>query len=184
MNRKTLTGWKRIALNIFIAFNVYAFAMWGLPNGPFRKEMVKPVAWYILNLGLWHGWGMFAPKALDVNYDVRAQVKYHDGSTAEWIAPRMQELSLWEKAPKERYRKWRERIRTVEYSSVWDDTSRWIARQMNTKPNNPPVEVKLTKYWSPIPPPNLKQDYQPPLGEVVYINTQTYAVTPIRPEDL
>lgn len=184
MNRKTLTGWKRAALNIFIAFNVYAFAVWGLPEGPFRTRMIKPVADYMVYLGLWHSWAMFAPKAMDSNFDVRAQVKYQDGSTAEWIAPRMQELGLWERVPKERYRKWRERIRATKYSYIWDDTARWVARQMNTKPNNPPVEVKLTRYWAPVPEPNLRRDYQPLLKEVVYTNSTTYAVTPIKPKDL
>ena len=184
MVQKTLTGWKRAALNIFIAFHVYALFIWGLPDGEFRKHMARPVEKYVVWLGLWHTWGMFAPKALDVNYDVRAHVKYQDGSTAEWIAPRMQEMSLRERALKERQRKWRERIRDQSYSMIWDDTSRWIARQMNTKPNNPPVEVKLTRYWAMIPAPNLRQDYQPRPKEVAYTNSFTYAVTPIRAKDL
>ena len=67
---------------------------------------------------------------------------------------------------------------------IWDDTSRWIARQMNTKPNNPPVEVKLTRYWAMIPVPEWRQDYQQRSKEVAYTNSCTYALTPLRPKDL
>lgn len=183
MVQKTLTGWKRTALNIFIALHVYALCMWGLPEGPFRRTLAHPFEKYIVYLGLWHSWGMFAPKPLDVNYDVRAKVKYQDGSVAEWIAPRMQELPWWQRVPKERFRKWRERIKADDYSMIWDDTSRWIARQMNKNPQNPPVEVKLTRYWAMIPAP-LKGDYQPAIKEVAYTNSFTYAVTPIKPKDL
>src|ERR1051325_2069577 len=161
MVQKTLTGWKRAALNIFIAFHVYAMVIWGLPESTFRNHMARPVEKYVVYSGLWHIWGMFAPKPLDINFDIRATVKYKDGSTAEWIAPRMEELPIGRLLPKERFRKWRERIRADEYAKIWDDTARWIARQMNTNVNNPPVEVRLTRWWVEIPPPNLKQDYQP-----------------------
>src|SRR5688500_17855748 len=90
----TLTGWKRGALNIFIAFHVVALFLWGLPDGAFRKHAAKPFEKYVVYIGLWHIWGMFAPKPLDVNFDVRATVKYQDGTTAIWQAPRIEKLPM------------------------------------------------------------------------------------------
>jgi hypothetical protein len=184
MVQKTLTGWKRAALNVFIAFHVLGLAIWALPDSPLRKKLARPFEKYVVYLGLWHSWGMFAPKPLDINFDVQATLKYRDGSTAVWIAPRVEQLSMWERVPKERYRKWRERIRSDDYSMIWDDTSRWIARQMNKNPQNPPVEVRLTRYWAPIPKVNLNQDHQPLERTIAYTNSFTYAVTPIKPKDL
>ena len=142
MVKKPLSGWKRTVLNVFIALHVYALFLWGLPDGPFRNYLARPFERYVLYTGLWHIWGMFAPKPLDVNFDIRATVKYADGSTAEWICPRIEEMSQWQRMCKERYRKWRERIRADEFRNIWDDSAHWIARQMNTKPENPPVEAK------------------------------------------
>jgi hypothetical protein len=181
---KPLSGWKRTALNLFIAFHLTILFFWGLPEGPLRRAMVHPVDKYVLFTGLSHVWGMFAPKPLDINFDVRATVKYQDGSTAEWIAPRMDELPLTERVRKERFRKWRERIRAEEYRMVWDDTARWVARQMNRNPQNPPVEVKLTRWWVEIPPPDLHRDYQPQAKKVVFNKSYTYATCAITPKDL
>jgi hypothetical protein len=184
MVSKPLTGWKRAALNIFIAFNLLGLFLWGLPDGAFRKYMARPFEKYIVYMGLWHIWGMFAPKPLDMNFDVRATIKYQDGSTAEWIAPRMEELPHSQRVPKERFRKWRERIRSEEYMMIWDDTARWIARQNYPNPQNPPVEVKMTRWWTPIPEPNRKQDYQPPIKSVTFKKSFTYGTYPIKPKDL
>jgi hypothetical protein len=184
MVSKPLTGWKRAALNVFIAFHLVALFLWGLPDGSFRKYAARPFQNYIVNMGLWHIWGMFAPKPLDINFDVRATVKYKDGTTAEWIAPRMEELPHTQRVPRERFRKWRERIRADEFKMIWDDAAHWIARQMNRDPQNPPVEVKMTRWWTRIPDPNLRQDYQPPIKKVVFEKSYTYATFPITAKDL
>jgi hypothetical protein len=184
MVRKPLTGWKLIAMNVFIVFHLCAVFLWGLPDGAFRKKLTTPFAKYVRAVGLWHIWGMFAPGPLASIVDVRATVKYKDGSTAEWICPRMEELPVWQRTSKERYRKWRERIKAQEYMMIWDDAARWIARQKNTKPNNPPVEVKMTRWWTDIPPPNRKRDYQPRAMKVEYKNSFTYSTSPISPKDL
>src|SRR5215212_6279761 len=109
MAQKILTGWKRGILNILITLHVLGLFLWGLPDGKFRSYTAWPFERYIVYMGLWHIWGMFAPAPLNINFDVRAEVRYQDGSKAEWVAPRMEELSIWQRAPKERYRKWRER---------------------------------------------------------------------------
>ena len=184
MIRKPLIGWKRAALNLFISLHLAALFFWGLPDGPFRNHMARPFEPYVVYMGLWHIWGMFAPKPLDINFDVRATVKYADGSTSEWIAPRVEEMPVWKRMSGERFRKWRERIRSEEYMMIWDDTAHWIARQMNKNPQNPPVEVKLTRWWSETPPPNLHVDYQPQPKRVAWTKSFTYGTYPITAKDL
>lgn len=184
MARKPITGWKRGLLNVFIAFHIFILFFWGLPDSPFRNRMIRPIEKYVVYTGLWHIWGMFAPMPLTTHFDVRAQVKYQDGSTAEWIAPRMEELSVWERVPKERFRKWRERIRSDDYAQIWDVTAQYIARVMNKNPKNPPVEVQLTRYWVEIPPPIRGQDYQPMPKGFNPVNKFIYATVQISPGDL
>jgi hypothetical protein len=176
---KPITGWRRLGLNVFITLSVAFLFFWGLPG----TAMIKPLIPAVNYLGLWHSWSMFAPTPLKIHFDVRAQVKYQDGTEAEWIAPRMQELSLWERANKERYRKWRERIRLDEYKTVSKETANFIARQMYKNPGNPPVVVKLTRYWVDLPPP-VKGDYQPMPKSYTTKNSFTYATIPISVKDL
>src|SRR4051794_29910788 len=136
MVRKPIPGWKRAALNIFIALHLFALIFWGLPESPFRNRMIQPFTPYYLQTGLWHTWNMFAPMPLVVHFDVRGQVKYLDGSTAEWIAPRVEDYPVLQRTTKERYRKWREKIRTDDYRIVWPEAARFIAREMNHNPAN------------------------------------------------
>jgi hypothetical protein len=171
-------------LNIFLVFHLAALFFWGMPDNPFRNRMIRPVEKYMLFTGLWHIWGMFAPTPLRFHFDVQAIVKFRDGKEKTWVAPRMEEFSVWERAPKERYRKWRERIRSEEFAMVWPDTARYIARQLNTDPANPPVEVQLKRYWVEIPRPNRRQDYQPMPKRFDPTNFFVYAVFPIEPKDL
>ena len=109
---------------------------------------------------------MFSPDPLSVNFRVSAEVVFRDGSTKSWEFPRMEKLGLGERFQKERYRKWRERVRQDVYAGIWDDTCRYIARLFRN-PANPPVRVILIRYWQPIPPPRITagkrkpDDFQP-----------------------
>jgi hypothetical protein len=184
MVRKPIAGWKRAVLNVFIGLHVFALFFWGLPDGPFRNRMIKPVEKYFVFSGLWHTWTMFAPMPLIVHFDVRGEVKYRDGSVAEWIAPRMEDLSIWDRVRKERFRKWREKVRTNDYRAVWPETARFIAREMNRRPDNPPVQVKLIRKWVDLPKPNPRSDFQTMPEGYNPTNSYAYYTAAIRPEDL
>lgn len=172
-------------MNSVIVTHLVAFFFWGMPENALRNRVVRPLQNYMLFSGLWHIWGMFAPTPLRFHFDVRAEISYKDEKKIMWISPRMEEFSVWERAPKERYRKWRERIRSEEFSMVWEDTARYIAREMNVYgESNPPVQVKLTRYWQELPRPVRGQDFQPILRTFNPTNSFTYAVFPIQPEDL
>ena len=154
-------SWKRAVLNCLIAIHLAVLFLWGLPPSKFATTATAPVAKYVVFAGLWHRWSMFAPSPYTLNYDMRAQVRFADGSLKEWIWPRMEELSIWERMPKERFRKWRELMFSDHFAGSWVYNARFIARQVYSNPANPPVNVTLTRFWSPIAAPDLKRDYQP-----------------------
>jgi hypothetical protein len=176
--------WKRTLVNVFIALHVVALFLWGLPGNRFASTMLQPVRPYVMFSGLWHTWNMFGEAICTIQMDLRAQVKYKDGTQAEWIAPRMHELPWWKRVPKERYRKWRELNFHDEFAPSWASSARFIARQMNRNPTNPPVQVSLTRFWAPTPPINRKSDYQPLLRKYIADQSYTYSVVRISPEDL
>jgi hypothetical protein len=175
---------KRGLLNCFIAVHVVILFLWGLPGNNFLFKARAPVARYVLFTGLWHRWSMFAPSLYKVNYDMRARVEFKDGSVKEWIWPRMEELSVWQRIPKERFRKWRELMFKDTLMATWRSNAKFIARQMNSNSANPPVKVTLVRFWSPIAPPNLKVDYQPLPKKMPPTKSRSIGAYPISARDL
>ena len=58
-----------------------ASAAAAVPSVTQRNRMAHPFEKYVVYTGLWHIWGMFAPAPLNIHYDIRAEVKYRDGSS-------------------------------------------------------------------------------------------------------
>lgn len=187
-------SWKRAFINAFIIVHLYIIAVWGLPGSRFRSALTEPVEDYVIEMGLWHSWAMFAPDPLSVNFTVEAEVTFADGTSTLWEFPRMEKLGLWEKYHKERFRKWRERVRQDAHNNIWNDTTRFIARKFNN-PTNPPTRVVLIRRWAPIPPPDMLinpndpgkpkiKDFQPMPDEYTFVHQYRFKHYEVRPEDL
>lgn len=155
----------RWCVGIFVFVHLYIMVFWGLPGSGFRGYMVEPIRDYVLKSGLWHSWDMFSPDPISMIYRVHAQIHYSNGAMDVWEVPRMEKLGYMERYQKERYRKWRERIRQDTYASTWDDVSRYVAR-IHNNPTNPPKQIVLVREWDSIPAPQFKpgtfemKDYQ------------------------
>ncbi|MGV3774526.1 MAG: hypothetical protein ACO1QB_16625 [Verrucomicrobiales bacterium] len=158
--KQNKNGAARIAINLFIIFHLMIMILWGLPGSAFRTSLVRWFEPYVIKSGLWHGWDMFSPNPLSLNFNVEAQIVRQDGSTNSWYFPRMEKLGYVKRHQMERYRKWRERVRQDSFARVWDDTCKWIARE-NWNETNPPVQVSLIRHWSAIQPPIPDQSLQP-----------------------
>jgi hypothetical protein len=142
-------------VNAFIVGHVSTIAAWSIPT-PLQPVPVRALnrltAPYMRGLGLWQGWDLFAPDPLTVNIDVEAEVTFRDGRRVLWVFPRMEELSYFDRYRKERYRKWRERVRLDTYRSVWPDTAGYVGR-LYDGPGHPVVAVALIRRWVEIPAP-------------------------------
>lgn len=175
-------AWRRAAINAFIALHLYIMVFWGMPGSNFRNTFARMVEDYVIKLGLWHSWDMFSPDPLAVNFHLEAHIYFQDGTLRIWEFPRMEKLGLWERYRKERFRKWRERVRQDLYSAIWEDTARYVARQ-NNDGKNPPKRVVLVRHWGPIPPPQ-PGDYQPIAKEYDMKLNFRFAFYDVKPEDL
>ena len=143
----------RLIVDAFIAIHVLAIVAWSLPEQrvPAVWRVRRAIAPYMNRSGLWQDWQMFAPHPLTSNYDVLAELTYHDGTSATWIFPRMETLGYAERYQKERYRKWRERVRDERFRIIWPDTARYVAHLQPRA--GEAVIVTLTSFWSDIPAP-------------------------------
>lgn len=143
---------KRTAISLFIAFHLLATACWSIPiDSPLIPLLRNLIAPYFLWAGLFQSWDMFAPIPKAANTYMEATLTYRDGSRKVWTFPRVEQMSLTEKIPKERYRKFAENLQRDELDNLLPDVARSIARR-NSSPTNPVTTVILTQQLSFIVP--------------------------------
>lgn len=179
----TLKIFARILANLFVVFHLLTLFVWTLPNGALRNHLAPHIEKYMLASALWQNWEMFSPSPQTINFHLDAEVTLRDGDRRTWIFPRMEHLGYFERYQKERYRKWRERIRQDSYASVWPDTARFIIRSFNDDPANPPVRISLARHWADIPPPKAAH-HQPIPSSYLHGNHYTFFNYEVLPGDL
>ncbi len=145
----------RIALTLFIAFNLFGIISWCVPlDSPLIVRCRELAGPYLRFTGLFQKWDMFAPDPSKLNNYVGAVITYRDGTSSMWTFPRMEQLGPVDQYFKERYRKYaNDNLRLDGNSAMWPDAARYIARQ-NYRPSNPPIAVGLIRFWSFVPPPS------------------------------
>jgi hypothetical protein len=163
-------------LKVVVAIHLVCITIWALPNPPqgvsagtdkpvgsqylllWNQKHLKsfqPVPLYLFTTGTWQYWDMFSPNPASIDIWVDAEVTYKDGSKNRYAYPRMYELPIHEKFLKERYRKFYERVNQEQYAYLWPVFAQRIAVKMD-QPDNPPVEVRLTRHWQQIAGPGEK----------------------------
>jgi hypothetical protein len=154
----------RLLLSALLAFHIVATLAWLLPGSALRGDLQPVTDRYIGYSGLWQNWGMFAPEPSNRNLYIHAVVTYADGSEQQWSFPRMNQLDFFNRYRLERFRKYEEYAHLDSYAGIWPDLARWIARQNNRDPGNPPVHVQLIRSWWLVPPPPANGDigHDPP----------------------
>ncbi len=141
---------RRLAINTFLIFHILAIACWAIPlRLPIvysARALIRP---YFIFIGLFQSWDMFSPIPKNANVYVEAIIIYQDGNTRTWAFPRVEHLSLAERYSKERYRKYIDNLKDDNYSALWPDAARYVARLNNTR-SSPVKMVLFVRYWSAI----------------------------------
>lgn len=122
------------------------------PPNPVRDAIGTQLVtvWHILGLG--QGWSVFAPNLRRYNPHATATITFADGSTTLYEFPRMEKMSLAEKFRKEKWRKFD--VDNMPWSTAaayHEDVARYVAREVNKDPANPPLQVALTVHWAGVP---------------------------------
>ncbi|MDX2064295.1 MAG: hypothetical protein SFX74_00990 [Fimbriimonadaceae bacterium] len=158
-------------------FHVFCITAWALPN---RAELMSPDArpvgtdallvengrhvknqdWlrtYLFVTGFWQYWDMFSPNPAQRDFYGTATVTYSDGSTQRYQYPRIYLLSIPEKYPAERYRKFYERAHLEDSGYCWAQFAARIAQKCDTKGSVRPVKVVLRRHWRDVAKPGQRQ---------------------------
>src|ERR1700746_186622 len=169
---------KHIAINAFLLFHILAISCWALPlNSPLISSFRKLVRPYFIWSGLFQSWDMFSPEPKRANSYLEAIVIYKDGTSTLWSFPRMELLSANERYAKERYRKFEENLQNDQYSGLWPDAARHIAR-LNNEKTSPPKTIMLGGRWPEIIP---RTDDKYDRGQW---NSNIFFTYDVQPEDL
>ena len=110
-------------------------------------------------------WGVFAPDPRSTSLKLEARVTFADRSTATWTVPTGPAIGT--NLRYYRWRKWLERVRSDEYSNLWDPTARWIAWLYDDRPS-PVVRVELIRHFRD----NVVRGEQPPYSSFTYFTLE------------
>ena len=159
--RRTHIAGKAV-IHVLVGAHLAAVICWSCsapkPVTPVDRLIRARLAPYILPVGFWHTWDMFANAPISNNY-LEAEVTFADDSRATWPFPRVDRLPYFQRYRSERYRKWvTERVVAAGNPAplVAEAAARFAARQVE-RPGNPPRKVELIRYRSQTPPPRRVQ---------------------------
>lgn len=151
--RATDQGFRHGAISIFILFHLIAITFWAVPwNVSVVRDVREVIRPYMLWSGLFQSWDMFAPNPKPVNGYIKAVVITDDRHLKVWTFPRMEELSLWQRYRKERYRKFVEVLPNPESEILWPAVAGHAAWLFDPRPSDPPAKVMLIQFRADIPP--------------------------------
>jgi hypothetical protein len=134
---------RRLGISLFLFVHLGATTIWVLPECPLRRATIGVAAPYMLPLGLWQFWTMFAPDPVRDTLALEADVVDSRGLRYRFAFPRLAGYSTWEGIPRFRYSKYAANIAVGEFEKPREFAARHAIRQLNVPAEAFPVEVHL-----------------------------------------
>jgi hypothetical protein len=144
---------RRLAISVFVLVHLAATFVWVLPQSPIRQRFAPTASYYILPLGLWQFWAMFAPDPARDSVTLEAEVIDRDGLRYGFAFPRLADYNWWQGIPRFRYSKYAANISTDEFALQREYAARHVLRRLKLPTEVYPVEVHLMYQVRPTPPP-------------------------------
>jgi hypothetical protein len=130
-------------ISAFVIFHLTATLVWVFPTSPVRLALEPVVRPYMLPLGLWQSWWMFAPDPMRVTATLESEVIDAKGMRHLFEFPKVAELPWWQKLPRFRHPKFTCNLMVDEYKVQREFTARHVVRQLRLRPEAFPVHVSL-----------------------------------------
>ncbi|MDG3004811.1 hypothetical protein [Paludisphaera mucosa] len=145
------TAWK-LAISAFVLFHMAGTLAWVMPASPMRQAMVPWFSAYMIPLGLWQAWGMFAPDPLQSMITLEAEVSDARGHGRIHEFTKVADLPWWRKLPKFRHPKFAANLGLDEYAPQREMAARHVVRTLGIAPEAFPVYVRLYYQVAQSPP--------------------------------
>ena len=148
---------RRWALSAFVLFHLSALVMWTTPNCAIKAQCVAPYRYYVLPLGLWQWWAIFAPDPWAARWCSTPRWSTSRGCDYTYPFTRLSELSWWQKFPRYRNCKFVSNMLSDEYKTHRTFTARHAVRELlrdhTLSEESFPLGVSLYTESSVTPPP-------------------------------
>jgi hypothetical protein len=144
---------RRLVISAFVIFHLSALIMWTMPKCAIRDRFQSPYRYYILPLGLWQWWAIFAPEPIRNTTNLNAEVVDSKGMRQVYEFTRIGELSWWQKFGRYRNPKFTNNMAIEEYAKHREFTARHAVRQLGLDAQSFPVSVSLYFEIKDSPPP-------------------------------
>ncbi|WP_435021428.1 hypothetical protein TA3x_002369 [Tundrisphaera sp. TA3] len=141
MNRRWIA--QRLGISAFLAMHLAALAIYNMPACALRARLFPYASTYLIPLGLWQNWGMFAPNPAACEMTVEAITLDAKGIQRTFAFPKMADFSILRAAPRVRHSKYASNIGDDENVAIRECAARHVIRQLHIPEDAYPVEVEL-----------------------------------------
>ncbi|MFO0909536.1 MAG: hypothetical protein U0794_14475 [Isosphaeraceae bacterium] len=137
--------WKarKWAISAFLVVHVGATCLWVLPESPLRQAAFPYMRYYIMPLGMWQYWGMFAPDPVRDTVTLEADVLDAHGMRHSFAFPKLADYSILGRVPRFRHSKFGANLNIAENELSRQMAARHILRQLAIPADAYPVDVRL-----------------------------------------
>ena len=152
--RARLRALGRVAISVFIVFHMTATVLWVMPQCPLRVRCIDAVRYYVLPLGLWQSWAMFAPDPQRDGFTLEAQVIDARGIRSTFAYPKMADFpTQLQKLARFRHPKYAANLLIPDSQLERKLSARHALRQIGLPDQAYPLTVSLVYHARVSPPP-------------------------------
>jgi hypothetical protein len=165
------TAW-RLAISAFVVFHLTATVIWITPASPLKQHVMPAFRCYMIPLGLWQAWSMFAPDPMRQTLLLESEVIDAQGMRHLYEFPSVADLPWWRKMPRFRHPKFAANLLVEEFVRQREFTARHVVRQLGLDSRAFPVHVSL--YYQVKEPPPPGTGFADPLTPTRHYSLATY----------
>jgi hypothetical protein len=144
---------RRVVISAFVIFHLSALAIWTMPDCAIKSQCGPPYRYYMMPLGLWQWWAIFAPDPIRSTFTLNAEVIDAQGMRHDYAFTRLADLTWWQRIPGYRNCKFTANMGAEEYAKHREFTARHAVRQLGMSAEVFPVWVSLYFQIKDAPPP-------------------------------
>jgi hypothetical protein len=135
---------RRLVISAFVMLHLSALMLWTMPDCAIKARFTPPFRYYMLPLGLWQWWGIFAPDPLRENRELEAEVIDAKGMIHIYEFTKIADMSVWQKTGRYRNPKFTDNVLAGgEFAKTRDFTARHAVRQLGLGEEAFPLTVSL-----------------------------------------
>ena len=153
--RRGKWAWKarQWGLSAFVTFHLGATLLWVLPPSPLRAATWPAVRYYMMPIGHWQYWGMFAPDPVRNTLTLEADVVDAHGLRATYEFTKVADYSWWQAIGFFRHSKYAANLAAPGSEIHREIAMRHAVRRLQVPDSAFPVDVKLLYKITPTPEP-------------------------------